>query len=136
MIAKTLKLKAFNIAFDSGSMPTDELISKELKRLEIKVMQKTLTLVSKDLSVSIDDIKGKSRKLKIARARQMYCFLVRSHYPEISLSKIGQSINRHHSTIIAGCNNARDLMKSNKSFNLKYQLLEPKMSSYKLRLMQ
>lgn len=60
-----------------------------------------LHAVSDAYSVPIEDIKGKSRITHIVDARHAYFYMMRMLTP-FSLSVIGKSANRDHSTVING----------------------------------
>lgn len=51
--------------------------------------------------ISIDDIKGKSRKPHIVYPRQLYCYLARKLYGKFSARQIGNLINRKYSNVAA-----------------------------------
>ena len=58
-----------------------------------------LNTVSNYYGVSIEDIKGKCRKRKIVKPRQIIMFLLRTK-ARMVLSDIGEVMNRDHTTVI------------------------------------
>ena len=58
-----------------------------------------LKTVSNYYGVSIEDIKGKCRKRKIVKPRQIIMFLLRTK-ARMVLSDIGEVMNRDHTTVI------------------------------------
>ena len=58
-----------------------------------------LKTVSNYYGVSIEDIKGRCRKRKIVKPRQVVMFLLRTK-ARMVLSDIGEVLNRDHTTVI------------------------------------
>jgi len=58
-----------------------------------------LNTVTNYYGVSIEDIKGKCRKRKIVKPRQVIMFLLRTK-ARMVLSDIGEVMNRDHTTVI------------------------------------
>jgi chromosomal replication initiator protein len=58
-----------------------------------------LNTVTNYYGVSIEDIKGKCRKRKIVKPRQIIMFLLRTK-ARMVLSDIGEVMNRDHTTVI------------------------------------
>ena len=58
-----------------------------------------LKTVSNYYGVSIEDIKGRCRKRKIVKPRQVIMFLLRTK-ARMVLSDIGEVLNRDHTTVI------------------------------------
>lgn len=46
------------------------------------------------------DIANPSRKLEYVKARVVYFYICRRYYPSLTLSTIGQSVNKDHATVI------------------------------------
>lgn len=73
--------------------------------------------VSDYLKVTIDDLKGKTRKRNIVQARQICMFLAKK-FTENSLKVIGNHFGgRDHSTVIHACQSVLNLMETDKNFN-------------------
>jgi len=58
-----------------------------------------LSTVTNYYGVSLEDIKGKCRKRKIVKPRQIIMFLLRTK-ARMVLSDIGEVLNRDHTTVI------------------------------------
>jgi len=81
-------------------------VKKSTKELTIEVIQR---LVSEQLSVSIEDIKSKTRKRDIVQARQISMYFAKK-LTNSSLCVIGKHFgNRDHSTVIHACQTVNDL---------------------------
>ena len=72
--------------------------------------------------VTIDEFKGKSRKVPISIARQCYMkFLVKN--TRMSLVAIGKTINRDHATVINGIKHINGLIETNDELVKPYRAL-------------
>ncbi len=80
-----------------------KFINSKILRAEI------MRVVSEVFGVSEESIKGRSRIKRITNARHAYCFLSMSLDPQATLSSIGQSIGRDHSTMINSIRKCSDL---------------------------
>lgn len=69
-------------------------------------------LVTSELGVSWQTIISRNRKIRVAMARQVYCYLS-VHLLGKSLSEIGREIKRDHTTIIAARKRIDDLISVN-----------------------
>lgn len=83
----------------------DEVLCKitkneeQMKYLQLKKeCDKLIDTVAKVMQVSAEDIKGRSRIQWIAMAREIYCYYARKY--GMSLTCIGRSINRDHTTVM------------------------------------
>lgn len=70
---------------------------------------------SEHYRISVDHIKGKSRKRELVNARQVAMYLCRK-FTSSSLSDIGRFFNRDHSTVIHACTSVDDQMGLDVSF--------------------
>ncbi len=67
--------------------------------------------VADTYGVSIDDLKGNSRRREISMARQIGMYLMRQH-TDLSLPKIGEEFGgKDHTTVIYSCDKVSDLQK-------------------------
>lgn len=85
-----------------------------------------LELVSNYYAVTIDELKSKKRTQHITLARQIYMYLARDILNE-SLTNIGRSIKRDHSTVIYGIEKIEDKIKSDRNFEQNIHILREKL---------
>ena len=73
--------------------------------------QTVLTTVAEHFNVSIDDLKGSSRRREISQARQMGMYLMRQH-TDLSLPKIGEEFGgKDHTTVLYSCTKVESQIK-------------------------
>jgi len=73
--------------------------------------QTVLTTVADHFKVSVDDLKGASRRREISQARQMGMYLMRQH-TDLSLPKIGEEFGgKDHTTVLYSCTKVESLLK-------------------------
>jgi chromosomal replication initiator protein len=73
--------------------------------------QAVLTTVAEHFNVSIDDLKGASRRREISQARQMGMYLMRQH-TDLSLPKIGEEFGgKDHTTVLYSCTKVESQIK-------------------------
>ncbi len=73
---------------DPGNIPTDAMI------------ERILTAVSRQLGVSVEDMKSKKRTDNIAKARHVAVYLIKKN-TELTLKEIGGIFGRDHATVMA-----------------------------------
>jgi chromosomal replication initiation ATPase DnaA len=66
-------------------------------------------VVEKTTRVTSEEIRGRSRKQHIAKARHIFCYIA-SHYGGHALSAIGGYVNRDHSTILHSLSQIEDMV--------------------------
>ncbi|MDL2317593.1 chromosomal replication initiator protein DnaA [Eubacteriales bacterium OttesenSCG-928-A19] len=82
----------------------DVFAIKDQKRITCDLIQQ---VVSDFYSVSVGDLKGKRRNREISIPRQIAMFLTRE-MTDMSLTQIGMSFNRDHTTVIHACEKIAD----------------------------
>lgn len=71
-----------------------------------------ITVVADVYSVSVEELKGNSRRRDISMARQMAMYLMRQH-TGLSLPKIGEEFGgKDHTTVLYSCEKVADLLKT------------------------
>jgi chromosomal replication initiator protein len=99
----------------SGLPMTVENIAPVLTPTSTKLTaspQMIITAVAETFSISIEDLKGTSRRRDISTARQVAMFLMRQH-TGLSLPKIGEEFGgKDHTTVLYSCEKVGDLQKT------------------------
>jgi chromosomal replication initiator protein len=73
--------------------------------------QVVMSTVAEHFNVSIEDLKGASRRREISQARQMGMYLMRQH-TDLSLPKIGDEFGgKDHTTVLYSCTKVESLLK-------------------------
>ncbi len=88
---------------DPGNIPTNALI------------ERIISAVCKNYSVSEDDIKSKKKSENIANARHICIYVIRK-MTDLSLPSIGKIFSRDHSTIISSINKVDINIKTKKNY--------------------
>ncbi len=81
--------------------------------IKVKDAHRVLTVVCKHFNVSIEDVKGVTRKRELVIPRQI-CMYILAVHSELSLKRIGLIFNRDHSTALYGRDTVIDLMDTDK----------------------
>ncbi|MDF5710876.1 MAG: chromosomal replication initiator protein DnaA [Nostoc sp. S4] len=101
-----------------GLPMTVENITPVLEPPNEKVMvtpEAILTVVAENFDVSIDDLKGNSRRREISWARQIGMYLMRQH-TSLSLPRIGEEFGgKDHTTVIYSCDKIAQLQESDRT---------------------
>ena len=90
---------------------------------EITVSPDTIIkIISENFKISIEDLKGSSRRREISLARQIGMYLMRQH-TDLSLPRIGEEFGgKDHTTVLYSCDKISKLQK--KDWDLSQQLSE------------
>ncbi|MGB5771534.1 MAG: helix-turn-helix domain-containing protein, partial [Crocosphaera sp.] len=81
-----------------------------------------IKIVAENFKVSVEDLKGSSRRREISLARQIGMYLVRQH-TDLSLPRIGEEFGgKDHTTVLYSCDKISKLQK--KDWDLSQQLSE------------
>lgn len=80
-----------------------------------------ITIVASALSISKEDILGKSRKREIVEARQLTQYFIRTTCPKLSLEAIGELTGgKDHATVLHSCKSVTNLMDTDRKFAEKF----------------
>jgi len=108
-------------------------LAKEVIKNFVTQMSKEITVgfiqevVAEHFNVSVDQIKGQTRKRSIVIARQLSMYLAKN-MTQTSLKAIGKEFGgRDHSTVIYSCRAVQDLLDTDPSFKDVVAELEKKM---------
>lgn len=83
--------------------------------------------VSNEMKVSIDDIKGPSRRMRIVTARHTAIYLSKK-YSNYSLRQLSERFNRgHHSTLVNACSNVDAWITYSKHFRQVFEGVEARL---------
>ncbi len=79
-------------------------------------IEQIMSVVSRNLKISIEDICSSKRRRELAQARQIVMFLAKQHTPS-SLSSIGSAVGgRNHSTVLHSCKAVTNMIETDKQF--------------------
>lgn len=90
-------------------------IEKNFRSLS-EVSEHLLDVIADKEGVTVSQIISRERSDKIVVPRHIYMYVMRIMYPEKSLSEIGSSILRHHTSVLHGYRNIRDYVEVDKVF--------------------
>jgi chromosomal replication initiation ATPase DnaA len=80
--------------------------------------------VHKVTGITVEDLKGKSRKVEICDARKLWChFMLEYIKVRASLVTIGRWINKDHATVLHNNKVAKNLIETDRFFASKYRAL-------------
>ena len=92
-----------------------KIVKKHIKTKEsnhkLYVVDYFIKIASRHTGISIEDIQGKCRSREIVDVRYVLMYLIRK-YTLLSLSQIGASFGRDHSTVVYGIQTATTLIDS------------------------
>lgn len=91
-------------------------------------LKEIITTISNYYDISIDDIKSKKRNSDIVKARHLYFYLSRK-MTNIVLNKIGDMVNRDHSTVLHGYNMIKWDIKIYKDLQKDIEIIEQNLVS-------
>jgi chromosomal replication initiator protein len=101
------------IDLDLAKQMLKNLIKNANREISIDYIQK---LVCEYFTISVEDVKSKTRKREIVQARQIAMFFAKD-LTKASLKNIGSHFgNRDHSTVIHACQTVNDLIETDKKF--------------------
>lgn len=86
------------------------------------IMRELMAIVCDCFGVSKEDLIGTSRLKRHATARHAYCYLCNKLDPYCTLKKIGDSLDRDHSTVINSCKKCDDLRATDYHFAATFDL--------------
>ncbi len=101
------------VDLDLAKQMMKNFVKNASREISIEYIQK---LVCDYFSVSVDQVKSKTRKREIVQARQISMFFAKD-LTKASLKSIGNYFGgRDHSTVIHACQTVNDLMETDKKF--------------------
>lgn len=105
----------------------ENIVNNFEKEVDIDKIQKS---VSTYFSISVDDLKDKTRRKEVATARQVAMYFAKE-YTDYSLKQIGQYFGgRDHSTVIHAVNCVHNLIDTDKAFKRTVEDLKKQLHSF------
>ena len=88
-----------------------------------------LTSVAEEFKVSVEDIKGSSRRREISLSRQVSMYLMRQH-TDLSLPRIGEEFGgKDHTTVMYSCDKIAQLLKTDTALTQKLRQLSDRINT-------
>jgi chromosomal replication initiator protein len=116
------------IDIDLAKQTLQNIIQHVEKEVSIEFIQKR---VVEHFGVTLDELKGKSRKKELVIPRQVAIYFAKE-YTDFSLKAIGYHFGgRDHSTVIHAIQSVNDMLKTDKEFRATIQELQ---KSFKLKM--
>lgn len=86
-----------------------------------------ISIVADTFRVSVDDLKGSSRRREVSQARQVAMYLMRKH-TDLSLPKIGEAFGgKDHTTVMYSCDKIEQMKEADHQMNLTLRQLNDKL---------
>lgn len=96
------------------------MLLKTTSQSNLMLSREVLTLVSETLDIPIEQLIGKNRTQYVVDARSIYFYIVRKVAKiDISLTDLGNLMNKSHATVLHACQHVSDLMLTEKAFEAK-----------------
>ncbi len=95
--------------------------------------QMIILAVAETFGISVEDLKGTSRRRDISNARQVGMFLMRQH-TGLSLPKIGEEFGgKDHTTVLYSCEKVSDLQKSDPNIAQSLRQLRDRLANHQAK---
>jgi chromosomal replication initiator protein len=95
--------------------------------------QMIILAVAETFGISVEDLKGTSRRRDISNARQVGMFLMRQH-TGLSLPKIGEEFGgKDHTTVLYSCEKVSDLQKSDPTIAQSLRQLRDRLANHQAK---
>jgi chromosomal replication initiator protein len=89
--------------------------------------------VAETFGISVEDLKGTSRRRDISNARQVGMFLMRQH-TGLSLPKIGEEFGgKDHTTVLYSCEKVSDLQKTDPNIAQSLRQLRDRLANHQAK---
>jgi chromosomal replication initiator protein len=95
--------------------------------------QMIILAVAETFGISVEELKGTSRRRDISNARQVGMFLMRQH-TGLSLPKIGEEFGgKDHTTVLYSCEKVSDLQKSDPNIAQSLRQLRDRLANHQAK---
>lgn len=119
----TLAIEARQEAFEITDEWVREVLSEKLKSHQCNVtIDDVFQYTASTFGVSVADLRSKSRRRELVRARQAFCLAGRK-LTDASLKAIGGMISRDHTTVMHSVDQAEIFAESDKAFGHKINVI-------------